>query len=147
MPAGRSSRASAGKAVRPHMRDGNYVVASNHKHPWQKQLKMLAGYLYFYNPVWLVIALIRTRTPVRKKPAYLQIFGNLGLVMTIARTSGWVVRLMLGRIVRTTRSPCSQIPMRGVDGAASSHDTSVTPVAATHPLVRRPDPLREIVAR
>ena len=144
---GQVFESAGGRAVRPHMRDGNYVIASNHKRPWQKQLTMLAGYLYFYNPVWLVIALIRTGTPVRKKPAYLQIFGNLGLVMTIARTSGWVVRLMLGRIVRTTRSPCSQIPMRGVDGAASSHDTSVTPIAATHPLVRRPEPLREIVAR
>ena len=144
---GQVFESAGGRAVRPHMRDGNYVIASNHKRPWQKQLTMLAGYLYFYNPVWLVIALIRTGTPVRKKPAYLQIFGNLGLAMTIARTSGWVVRLMLGRIVRTTRSPCSQIPMRGVDGAASCHDTSVTPIATTHPLVRRPEPLREIVAR
>jgi len=144
---GQVFESAGGRAVRPYMRDGNYVVASNHKRPWQKQLTMLAGYLYFYNPVWLVIALIRTGTPVRKKPAYLQIFGNLGLVMTIARTSGWAVRLMLGRIVRTTRSPCSRIPMHGVDGGASSHDTSVTPIAATHPLVRRPEPLREVAAR
>ncbi len=136
-----------GKAVRPHMYDGNYVVASNHKRPWQKQLNMLAGYLYFYNPVWLIVALIRDKTPVSKKPAYMQIVGMMGLVMTIARTSGWAMRLMFGRIERTTHPPCSQIPMRSIDGAAASHDTSVTPIAATHPLVRHPEPLREIVAR
>src|SRR5262249_51450173 len=77
------------KAVRPHMRDGNYVVASNHKRPWQKQLTMLAGYLYFYNPVWLIVALIRDKTPVSKRPAYMQVIGMMGLVMTIARTSSW----------------------------------------------------------
>ena len=82
------------------MCDGNYVVASNHKRPWQKQLAMLAGYLYFYNPVWLVVALIRDKTLVSRKPAYMQIIGMMGLVMTIRRTSGWAVRLMLGRIER-----------------------------------------------
>ena len=82
------------------MHDGNYVVASRHRRPWQKQLTMLAGYLYFYNPVWLVVALIRSKTPVAKKPAYLQIFGMMGLVMTIVRTSGWAMRLMFGRIER-----------------------------------------------
>ena len=44
-----------------------------HKRPWRKQLTMLAGYLYFYNPVWLAVALIRSKTPVAQKPAYLQI--------------------------------------------------------------------------
>ena len=56
---GQVFKSVGGKAVRPHMCDGNYVVASNHKRPWQKQLTMLAGYLYFYNPVWLIVALIR----------------------------------------------------------------------------------------
>ena len=97
---GQVFKSVGGKAVRPHMYDGNYVVASSHKRPWQKQLTMLAGYLYFYNPVWLVVALIRDKTPVSKKPAYMQIIGMMGLVMTIARTSGWAVRLMFGRIER-----------------------------------------------
>ena len=61
---GQVFRSVGGRQVRPHMCDGNYVVASHHKRPWQKQLTMLAGYLYFYNPVWLVVALIRNRTPL-----------------------------------------------------------------------------------
>ena len=135
-----------GKAVRPHMCDGNYVVASNHPHPWQKQLTMLAGYLYFYNPVWLVVALIRDKTPVSKKPAYMQIVGMMGLVMTIVRTSGWAVRLMVGRIVRLSRPPASRIPMRGVDGEPASHATSVVAADGQRPLVRHPARSREMVA-
>jgi radical SAM superfamily enzyme YgiQ (UPF0313 family) len=119
---------AAGKLVRPYMCDGNYVIASSHKRPWKKQLTMLAGYLYFYNPVWFVVALIRCRTRVSLMPAYFQIFGMAGLVMTILRTSGWAVRLMFGRITRQTRPPVSQIPMQAVGGAAASHDASVTPI-------------------
>jgi len=121
---------AGGKAVRPYMRDGNYVVASNQKRPWKNQLTMLAGYLYFYNPVWFVVALIRCRTRVAGMPAFLQIFGMIGLVMTIIRTSGWAMRLRFGRIERQSRPPVSQIPMRGIDGALASHDASVTPVEA-----------------
>jgi hypothetical protein len=47
---GQVFKSVGGKDVRPHICDGNYVVASGHKRPWQKQLTMLAGYLYFYNP-------------------------------------------------------------------------------------------------
>ena len=129
------------------MLDGNYVVASNHKRPWQKQLNMLAGYLYFYNPVWLIVALIRDKTPVSKKPAYMQIVGMMGLVMTIARTSGWAMRLMFGRIERLSHPPVSEIPMRAIDGAPASHDTSVTSIQVQHPLIRHPAPPREMAAR
>lgn len=124
---------AGGKAVRPYMCDGNYVVASNHARPWKKQLTMLAGYLYFYNPVWLVVALIRSRTRVALMPAGLQVFGMMGLVMTIVRTSGWAARLMFGRITRQLRAPASRIPMRGVGGVPASHDTSVAQVAEVRP--------------
>ncbi len=127
---------AGGKAVRPYMCDGNYVVASNKKRPWKNQLTILAGYLYFYNPVWFVVALIRCRTRVAGMPAFLQIFGMMGLVMTIIRTSGWAVRLKFGRIERQSRPPVSQIPMRGVDGAPASHDASLTPIEVHRPLAR-----------
>ena len=143
---GQVFKSVGGRAVRPHMCDGNYVVASNHKRPWQKQLTMLAGYLYFYNPVWLVVALIRDQTPVSKKPAYMQIVGMMGLVMTIFRTFGWAMRLMFGRIVRLSHPPVSQIPMVGVDGAPASHDTSAIPIEAQRPLIRHPVRPREMVA-
>jgi hypothetical protein len=105
---------------------------------------MLAGYLYFYNPVWLVVALIRSKTPVAQKPAYLQIFGMMGLVMTIVRTSGWAVRLMFGRIERQSRPPASRIPMYGVGGTPASHDTSVQSAETQRPLLRHPARPREM---
>jgi hypothetical protein len=143
---GQVFKSVGGKEVRAHMCDGNYVVASNHKRPWQKQLTMLAGYLYFYNPVWLVVALLRNKTPVSMKPAYMQIIGMLGLVMTFFRTFGWALRLMFGRIERRSKPPVSQIPMRGVDGAPASHDTSVPPADVHRPLVRHPVRPRELAA-
>ena len=144
---GQVFKSVGGKVVPRHMCDGNYVVASNHKRPWQKQLTMLAGYLYFYNPVWLIVALIRDKTPVSKKPAYMQIIGMMGLVMTIARTSGWAMRLMFGRIERLSHPPVSAIPMRSIDGAPASHDTSVTSIPIQHPVTRHPAPPREMAAR
>jgi hypothetical protein len=135
---GQVFKSVGGKAVRPHMCDGNYVIASNHKRPWQKQLTMLAGYLYFYNPLWFVVALIRVKTRVSLKPAGMQIVGMSGLALTIARTSGWAVRLMFGRIERLTHPPASQIPMRSIDGTAASHDTSATPVQIQRLLIRHP---------
>ena len=70
------------------------------------------------------------------KPAYLQLFGMMGLVATIARTSGWALRLMFGRIERTAHPPASEFPMQGIDGAPASHDTSVATMDAPRPLVR-----------
>jgi hypothetical protein len=144
---GQVFRTVGGKSVRPSMHDGNYVIASNHKRPWQKQLNMLVGYLYFYNPIWFVVALVHVKTRVSLKPAGMQIVGMMGLVMNFARTSGWAMRLMFGRIERHTHPPVSQIPMRSIDGAPASHDTSVASIQTQRPLVRHPSPPRELAAR
>lgn len=42
--------------------DGNYVVASKHPRPWLKQLNLLAGYTYFFNPLRLLLALVWSRS-------------------------------------------------------------------------------------
>ena len=143
---GQVFKSVGGKEVRPYICDGNHVVASGHKRPWQKQLTMLAGYLYFYNPVWFVVALVRARTSVSRKYALMQIFGMMGLVMTVARTASWALRLMFGRIERETHPPASQIPMRSIDGAPASHDPSVTSIPLQRPLVRHRAPPRELMA-
>jgi hypothetical protein len=143
---GQVFKSAGGRAVLRHMHDGNYVVASNHKRPWQKQLTMLAGYLYFYNPVWLMVALVHGKTPVSRKPAYMQIIGMLGLTMTIARTFGWTLRLMFGRIERLLQPPASPIPMRAIDRGQASHDASVTPMEIQRPLVQHPARRRALAA-
>ncbi len=110
-----------GREVRPHMYDGNYVVASKHARPWRKQLNLLLGYLYFYNPVWLAVLLIRKRTHTSQKAAAMQLVGMLGLTQTIRRTALWTLRLMFGKVQRLAGAPASPLPMRGVDGGAATH--------------------------
>jgi hypothetical protein len=111
----------AGRRVMPYMLDGNYVVASNHPRPWGKQLNLLIAYAYFYNPLWLLVAVLRSGNRLALKPAGMQAVGILGLVYTARRTLGWVVRLCLGRIRRLSRPPASPIPMRSVGGCIEAH--------------------------
>jgi radical SAM superfamily enzyme YgiQ (UPF0313 family) len=110
-----------GKRVLPHMYDGNYVVASSHARPWQKQLNILIGYASFYNPVWLVVNLLRKKTKVSQKAAGMQIVGMMGLFHTIRRTLTWAARLAFGKIHRLTHPPTSAIPMQSVEGQSASH--------------------------
>ena len=109
-----------GRQVEPYMYDGNYVIASQHKQPWRKQLNLLAGYLYFYNPLWFLVALLRRRTKVSLKPVAMQFVGMLGLIQTIRRTFGWTVRLMSGKREFLTEPPVSRIPIRNGDGPNQS---------------------------
>ncbi len=116
---------AGGRRVDPYMHDGNYVIASSHKRPWRKQLNLLAGYLYFYNVLWLLVELLRRKTRVGDKPVSMQLVGILGVTHNIRRTLGWAVRLMLGPIVRVAEPPSSRIPMRDVHGGPASHALSV----------------------
>jgi radical SAM superfamily enzyme YgiQ (UPF0313 family) len=123
---------AGGRRVAPHMYDGNHVIASVHPRPWRKQLNMLLGYLYFYNAGWLLVNLWRRKTPVRMRPAYMQMVGILGLIPTVWRTTGWALRLMFCRIERLSHPPACPVPMRGVDAAvAASHATCDAPSGST----------------
>jgi hypothetical protein len=53
---------------------------------------------------------------------------------------------MFGRIERVNHPPVNQIPMRSIDGAPASHDTSVTPIQLQRPSVRHLAPPREMAA-
>jgi len=121
---------AGGRKVLPHMYDGNYVVASSHPRPWRKQLNLLAGYFYFYNPLWLAANLLRKRTKVTQKAAGMQVVGMLGLVQSVRRTSGWALRLMFGRIERLSHAPLSALPMRGPGGQPACHGTDALAPAA-----------------
>ena len=109
-----------GRTAEPHMYDGNYVVASKLARPWRKQLNILAGYFYFYNPFWLLSILLHKKTKVSHKAAGMQIVGMMGLLCTARRTSGWAVRLMLGKIERLAEPPGSAVPTRSCDSGSAS---------------------------
>jgi radical SAM superfamily enzyme YgiQ (UPF0313 family) len=102
----------AGRKVGPQMYDGNYVVASKLPRPWKKQLNMLAGYIYFYNPVWLIAKVFDKKNRLKDKAIGMQIVGMMGLFQSIRRTSGWALRLMFGKIERLGDVPASAVPTR-----------------------------------
>jgi radical SAM superfamily enzyme YgiQ (UPF0313 family) len=51
-----------GQPVARHIQDGGYVVASKHPRPWMKQLNLLLGYTYFFNPIRFLIALVWSKS-------------------------------------------------------------------------------------
>ena len=58
-----------GVSVDPRRGDGNYVIASRHRRPWAKQLNLMAAYVYFYNPLRLLMALVRSKTGIPQASA------------------------------------------------------------------------------
>ena len=148
-----------GITVQPHIVDGNYVVASRAAKPWQKQINILTAYIYFYNPLRFLIALVRPKSKLplvnvvvdvnvktrrsklsrriwRKSRGYLgdaavQVFGMWGLIHTIRRTFVWALHLMRGNIQRCTQVPASRIPMRSTDNNPPSHALPGTPTEST----------------
>ena len=70
------------------------------------------GYLYFYNPIWLAVAVLRRKSKVGFKPAGMQVVGMLGLIQSIRRTFGWALRLKFCKIERRATPPVSPIPLR-----------------------------------
>ncbi len=118
---GQVFRSVGGKGLPSYMFDGNYVIASTLERPWRKQLNMLIAYLYFYNPLWLVLALCRKRSKVSRRTAAMQIVGMLGLVQTLRRTFVWAIRLRFGKIVRLSQPPGSPLPVSSCDTAPPTH--------------------------
>lgn len=127
-----------GKRVEPHMLDGNYVVASRNPQPWRKQFNILAAYVFFYNPLRFLIALVRPKTKNHWVDAAWQVVGMYGASFNIRRTAGWVLRLFGGKIVRRMTPPRSRIPMRSPDGLAAGHALPGTPAPLLVQLERRP---------
>ena len=116
-----------GRKVKTHMIDGNYVVASKYARPWRKQLNIIAAYMCFFNPLRLLITMLRLKNKLYAADVGMQCFGMWGLSKTIRRTSGWALRLMFGKIGRRTAAPVSMIPMRSPDGERASHAIPGTP--------------------
>jgi len=110
-----------GRKVEEHMLGGNYVVASRHPKPWRKQLNILLGYAYFYNPLRFTLALVRPKTKLYFADAIWQLLGMCGLARTVRRTFVWILRLRFGKIRRTVAPPMNQVPMWAVDGSSASH--------------------------
>ena len=131
---GRAFASVGGRDVTDHMLDGNYVVASGCDKPWRKQLNILATYLYFYNPLRFLAALVRPKSGLYLLDPGVQLVGMWGLTRTIRCTLGWALRLMRGNIKYRTKVPTSRIPMRGADGGPAAHALPGTPAPQYRPV-------------
>ncbi|MFO0837525.1 MAG: radical SAM protein [Phycisphaerae bacterium] len=134
-----------GRRVEEHMLGGNYVVASHHAKPWRKQLNILLAYAYFYNPLRMLLALVRPMSHLYLGDAFWQVMGMWGLAQTVRRTFGWMLRLAFGKIVRKSAPPLSAIPMRSTEGVTAAHALPGTALAQIE-TPATPDP-RESGAR
>jgi len=53
-----------GVAVEPVLTSGMHVIASRHPRPWTRQLNLLAGYAFFFNPLRFLAALVFSKSRI-----------------------------------------------------------------------------------
>ncbi len=121
----------AGRPVEEHMVDGNYVIAAESDRIWRKQLNLMVAYLYFFNPLRLLVSLVRPGSRMYGANFGFQATGIIALAKTIYRTTGWMLGLRRGPIARASQPPLSQLPMRNPAGDVAAHAIPGTGQAAT----------------
>ena len=62
--AGLAYRSVDGIPVEPWMLSGIHVIASQHPRPWIKQINILTAYLYFFNPLRMLFALLLSKSRI-----------------------------------------------------------------------------------
>ncbi|MCA9054317.1 MAG: radical SAM protein [Planctomycetaceae bacterium] len=105
-----------GEKVSRHIQDGGYVVASKHPRPWLKQLFLLAGYTYFFNPIRFVTALVwsKSRLPLadmetrpeeetRQYPPRKRLIRKIGLKLRAHVTDAVMQALGMAALAHTYR--------------------------------------------
>lgn len=111
-----------GRPVVAHLNGGNHVIASRSPRPYLRQLNILLAYLFFYNPLRFLKALV---FPKNRRghlaDAGLQLVGMLGFLRNVWRVSPWLYHLMRGKIVRYEAPRTSEIPFRSVSGGRADH--------------------------
>jgi len=85
--------------------DGNHVVATRLKEPWLVQLRLLAGYVAFYNPLNLLWGLVRPARRLLALDVGLQLVGMYALVRTALESLRWAFRLWWGPTTRRHTPP------------------------------------------
>lgn len=104
--------------------DGNHVVATNSPSPWTVQMRLLAGYAAFYNPLNLLMGLIKPRRRLFLADVGVQAVGMYALTRTAVNYLLWAGKMWWGPIVRRTVPPeptwrlisPNDLPRRDVSG-------------------------------
>jgi radical SAM superfamily enzyme YgiQ (UPF0313 family) len=79
-----------GQSIEPHIVDGNYVVASKHPRPWLKQLNLLGAYLYFFNPLRMLLALIWSQSHLPLSDADTRAASEIARYTPIQKITRWL---------------------------------------------------------
>ncbi|MFA6132958.1 MAG: radical SAM protein [Phycisphaerae bacterium] len=145
--AGQMIQAAAGRQVQPYMLDANYIVATTQPHPWRMQLRVALALMYFYNPLRLLISLIRPKSSRYLIDASVQVIGLLGLLYTLPRMLGWAMRLMIGPIRRYTQVPQPHTRLVGPNDTPPCHGVAPAPAADSPAAGDAPDPARGLLKR
>ena len=137
-----------GRKIESHMQDANYVIASADSKPWRKQLNLMIAYLFFYNPLRFLKAIVFPKSRLYLADTFAQLIGMAGLTQTVRRTIGWAYHLWRGNIVMLKKPPTSKIPYRAVGGGMAPHDLDpkvtfqqrleTTAMPAPSPTLQRP---------
>ncbi len=88
-----------GQQLEPHIVDGNYVVASQHPRPWIKQLNLLAGYTYFFNPLRLLLALVSPKSTIPFADAEMRPADEIQQYSRWRKRRRWVYRKLRAHFV------------------------------------------------
>jgi radical SAM superfamily enzyme YgiQ (UPF0313 family) len=91
---GRVLSGVGGSAIREAQLDGNHVIVAGCDACWLKQLKLLAGYFRFYNPLNLLRAARADGSPLRLYRVGYQLAGFVGAIRTAWRTIPYMLRLL-----------------------------------------------------
>jgi radical SAM superfamily enzyme YgiQ (UPF0313 family) len=104
--------------VNEAMIDGNHVMIAGKEPCWLKQLKHLAGYFRFYNPLNLFRAGRDDGSPLRFYRVGYQIAGFLGVLRTAFKMIPYALRLVFGKKEFAREAPpLTRVPVRLADGA------------------------------
>ncbi|MBS0208578.1 MAG: B12-binding domain-containing radical SAM protein [Planctomycetes bacterium] len=93
--------------------DGNHVIVAGREAMWRRQLKLLAAYATFYNPLNLWRAWRHDRSPVRDKRIAFQALGFFAVLWTTWNVLPYLFKLLTRRAAfHAGPVPQSTVPVR-----------------------------------
>jgi radical SAM superfamily enzyme YgiQ (UPF0313 family) len=92
--------------------DGNNIIVDGSEAVWKRQVKLIAGYAAFYNPVNFVRALKRDGSLLRRRRIGYQAAGMAATVWTAVKMTPYILRLMTGKPGYAQRAKGSTIEVR-----------------------------------
>jgi radical SAM superfamily enzyme YgiQ (UPF0313 family) len=99
-----------GVPVEDYQFDGNHTVATSHASPLRRQLNVFAAYAAFYNPLNALRAALTFDSLWTYRMVF-QIFGNVGVFVSLKQNFPWLRRLARGPIEKTDEVPRPRFPV------------------------------------